>query len=535
VAVSLNPRLRLRFVRTIVTTLFLSLFATFPAVSPLQSASASTTITKTVTIKGSTDALYSGAQVSVIYFTDGDSQETKKDIQTTNSNGQVTISYPINASYAQMFITPPSSDTTHAVHTVDLLTSTDAAISNVKLKVSNLRIKTTLPSGGDSGQYTCVDYPKVPSSRWVTTQYRTTRAGAFGLAIPTTLNTIRDYHIVVSPCNSSDYNYLAKNYGLRMASNKAITLFSDDTFKSTLTASSNVYSLAFDQGKVRGQILDSNGSPFTIPTATYIYLSATPLASDGSVDENRDQVWSWQSTPDNKFSFESGFQEGRYKISVYSYGENPITNFEAGDIWVDSSLKYSTTSGGTYTTSLDLTYNSPNTGLTKFKFVDVMISIDGVKEINDYIRYPSDWGTIEQNLKKYDNTPAMIDVKILCTVQILNVFFLPEFINWLSIQKFKKISQTNLDGTFHPGILQFPQYLCIKSLPKEFKNKVSEKIFRFAESNTDNPSIQRMLKIISFMNAEDWSNQFNQTLEYLEKMDQLRNTDSSFFRNITNA
>jgi hypothetical protein len=129
----------------------------------------------------------------------------------------------------------------------------------------------------------------------------------------------------------------------------------------------------------------------------------------------------------------------------------------------------------------------------------------------------------------------MIDVKILCTVQILNVFFLPEFINWLSIQKFKKISQTNLDGTFHPGILQFPQYLCIKSLPKEFKNKVSEKIFRFAESNTDNPSIQRMLKIISFMNAEDWSNQFNQTLEYLEKMDQLRNTDSSFFRNITNA
>jgi sulfatase maturation enzyme AslB (radical SAM superfamily) len=172
---------------------------------------------------------------------------------------------------------------------------------------------------------------------------------------------------------------------------------------------------------------------------------------------------------------------------------------------------------------------------SKFKFVDVMISIDGVKEINDYIRYPSDWGTIEQNLKKYDNTPAMIDVKILCTVQILNVFFLPEFINWLSIQKFKKISQTNLDGTFHPGILQFPQYLCIKSLPKEFKNKVSEKIFRFAESNTDNPSIQRMLKIISFMNAEDWSNQFNQTLEYLEKMDQLRNTDSSFFRNITNA
>ena len=71
-AVSLNPRLRLRFVRTIVTTLFLSLFATFPVVTPLQSASASTTITKTVTIKGSNNVAYSGAVVSIIYYVDGD-------------------------------------------------------------------------------------------------------------------------------------------------------------------------------------------------------------------------------------------------------------------------------------------------------------------------------------------------------------------------------------------------------------------------------------------------------------------------------
>jgi hypothetical protein len=372
VAVNIRARFRISLVRTITTTLFLSLFTTFPVVTSLQPASAATTtITKTVTIKRSSDALYSGAQVSVIYFADGDSQETKRDIQTTGSNGQVTISYPSNASYAQMFITPALSDTTDAVHTVDLLTSTDAVISNVKLKVANLRIKTTLPSGGDSGQYTCVDYPKVPSSRWVTTQYRTTRSGAFGLAIPTTLNPIRDYHIVVSPCNSSDYNYLAKNYGLRMATNKAITLYSDDTFKSTLTASSNVYSLAFDQGKVRGQILDSNGAPFTIPADTYLYVSAKPFDSNGTFDETRDEVWSKQTTPDNKFSFEGRFQEGRYKVYVNSNGANPIASFEAGEIWVDSSLKYSTSSGGTYSTSLDLAYNVPNTGLTKFRFVDV--------------------------------------------------------------------------------------------------------------------------------------------------------------------
>lgn len=169
---------------------------------------------------------------------------------------------------------------------------------------------------------------------------------------------------------------------------------------------------------------------------------------------------------------------------------------------------------------------------TKFKFVDVMISVDGAKEVNDYIRYPSEWNTIEQNLKLYDNTPSMIDVKILCTVQALNIYFLPEFINWLFVQKFKKISRTNLDGTFHPGMLHYPQYLCVKSLPKEIKNKVSEKLHKFAESNTDNPSIQRILKVVDFMNSEDWSDRFNQTIEYIDKLDQLRGTDNTFFKQL---
>ena len=173
--------------------------------------------------------------------------------------------------------------------------------------------------------------------------------------------------------------------------------------------------------------------------------------------------------------------------------------------------------------------------MIKIKFVDIMISIDGAKEVNDYIRYPSDWETIRKNLELYDNTPSMIEVKILCTVQILNIFFLPELVNWLAVQNFKKISRVNLDGTFHPGILHYPKYLCVKALPKEIKNKVSEKLYKFARDNTDNPSIQRMLKIIDFMNSEDWSNIFDQTIEYIDKLDQLRGTDNSFFKDIINV
>ena len=169
---------------------------------------------------------------------------------------------------------------------------------------------------------------------------------------------------------------------------------------------------------------------------------------------------------------------------------------------------------------------------TKFKYVDVMISIDGAKEINDYIRYPADWETIERNLHLYDNTPNNIDIKVLCTVQALNIYYLPEFSEWLLMQNYKKISKPRLDGIFHTGVLHYPQYLCAKVLPKHVKLKVTEKIYKYAADNTDNPSIQRLKKMADFMNSEDWSHMLDQTKEYVAKIDQLRHTDSKFFKDI---
>ena len=169
---------------------------------------------------------------------------------------------------------------------------------------------------------------------------------------------------------------------------------------------------------------------------------------------------------------------------------------------------------------------------THFNYVDVMISIDGAEYVNNYIRWPADWDSIEQNLHLYDNTPANIDIKILCTVQALNIYYLPEFADWLLRQDYKKISKPRLDGIFHTGILHFPPYLSAKVLSKRAKNKVAEKLHRYCDANTDNPSIQRLRKMIDFMNSEDASHLLPQTLEYLDKLDQLRSMDSKFFKDL---
>ena len=366
----IRARFRISLVRTIVTTLFLSLFATFPVVTSLQPASAATTITKTVTIKGSNNVLYNGAQVALVYFVDGDKEETFAPISTTGSNGVATVVYPSNASYAYLFITPPATDTTNAVHTIDLLTSSDAAIANVTLKTSNIRVKVERPDGSNPGLYACVDYPKHASSRWTTTQYRTTRAGAFGIAIPTTLNATRDYQIVVSPCNKDDYKFLGVNYGLRRASNGTITLYTNDKFTTVATATAGVYSLKFDAGYVRGSIVDSNGNPISLTAGTFLEASAHPIFSDGTPDPNRESLWASQATGDGKFTFGEKPEPGIYEVQLQFRGDDPLPNFIGGRFWVNESGNISATEAGTYTSSIDLVYTVPSIGLVSFKFVD---------------------------------------------------------------------------------------------------------------------------------------------------------------------
>jgi MoaA/NifB/PqqE/SkfB family radical SAM enzyme len=172
---------------------------------------------------------------------------------------------------------------------------------------------------------------------------------------------------------------------------------------------------------------------------------------------------------------------------------------------------------------------------TQFKRVEVMISLDGVGEVNDYIRYPADWPTIEKNLSLYDNTPDMIDPKILCTVQALNIDHLPEFADWMLSKNYKKISKRSQEGIFHPGILHYPQYLSPKVLPPEVKERITLKLAEYAIKHLDNGHIQKFKQLTELMNSEDLSFMFDQTLEYINKLDQLRSTDSTFFRTVLNG
>lgn len=181
---------------------------------------------------------------------------------------------------------------------------------------------------------------------------------------------------------------------------------------------------------------------------------------------------------------------------------------------------------------------------SKFKKVKVGFSIDATELKNYYIRYPSDWNTIEKNLHRLDNTPNNIHVSIATAIQILNVKHLPDFARWKVMQGFKKINFDNVTdgveaggGLFNMHLLYIPTFLNIRCLPVEDKLEVRKKFAELADwlyknyrQDDDywknNPyGWKRWEAVLDFMDSADHTNLLPAFKEYIHTLDQSRNTD----------
>ena len=195
-------------------------------------------------------------------------------------------------------------------------------------------------------------------------------------------------------------------------------------------------------------------------------------------------------------------------------------------------LEHCTKSG--YSQNINLRYHTnasilPNEYIDLWKYfkkVELFFSIDGYSEINDYVRWPSKWIDVEQNLNKIDNSPDNITVFILYSCHALNMHGIVEFLSWLKEKNYKKVNRNcGLETFFHPGIVHYPNYLNPTVLPKEYKEKISNNINTFL--NTNNYKMEKLRGVVNFMNSEDNSHLWNQTNEYCDQLDILRKTDKN--------
>ena len=186
-----------------------------------------------------------------------------------------------------------------------------------------------------------------------------------------------------------------------------------------------------------------------------------------------------------------------------------------------------------YAKDITLEYNTNLTNVPQraydvwehFKEIRIGVSVDGVGEVNDYIRYPSKWSQIEKNLHKIDNAEGNFTVWLAVTVQTYNVLHFPDIMMWVYQQDFKRIR--NLI-TPHP--VHNPAFLNIKAFPESIKQEIEicyEKKKEEIRTICNDVSVinkfdSALDSYIKYMNQEDLSEHFEKFIQYTTDLDLLR-------------
>ena len=176
----------------------------------------------------------------------------------------------------------------------------------------------------------------------------------------------------------------------------------------------------------------------------------------------------------------------------------------------------------------------------EFRNVIFHFSVDDISIRNHFIRYPSDWQTITNSIHKMDN----LTLTTATTIMALNIFYVPEFIKWKIESNFKILNKwPNGAGIFNCHLAYWPPQLNVKVLPDWFKaevrQKFEEELYPWLEENwhrcTGAPDyktwreseygIKRLEGLITFMEADDWSERLPETAEWCYKVAKQRFLD----------
>ena len=76
-----------------------------------------------------------------------------------------------------------------------------------------------------------------------------------------------------------------------------------------------------------------------------------------------------------------------------------------------------------------------------FREIDMQLSIDGIGQRFEYIRYPAEWKTVSNNVQRYleeESRRSNLRLSISHTVSAYNIYYIPEFLDWCCAQGLPK-------------------------------------------------------------------------------------------------
>ena len=197
-----------------------------------------------------------------------------------------------------------------------------------------------------------------------------------------------------------------------------------------------------------------------------------------------------------------------------------------------------------YAKNINLEYNSnmfviPTNAWdiwSKFKRVRMTMSIDGLQDVQDYIRFPSKWPVIDANIKKfYELTKKHpnISATIAPTITIYNVMQMPDMVKWYTQNNYE-----TFDPVMALHICHGPTFLTVQNYPKAHKHKIVDKyneLFNWCNDNLEQGLAEHIIKkyqgVVDFALEKDietvvtskggWTNKHS-FLQHTEKLDGIR-------------
>lgn len=114
----------------------------------------------------------------------------------------------------------------------------------------------------------------------------------------------------------------------------------------------------------------------------------------------------------------------------------------------------------------------------RFRGVTLALSLDGIGAVNDYIRHPARWETIERNLHTIDEEHARLNVAaawVNTTVQVYNILHVAELVDYLHARcRF-------INPVPYLAPLFAPEYFDVRILPRRLKREATRRLRALAE------------------------------------------------------
>ncbi len=161
----------------------------------------------------------------------------------------------------------------------------------------------------------------------------------------------------------------------------------------------------------------------------------------------------------------------------------------------------------------------------QFERVHFLVSLDGVGDVANYVRYPSDWKEIEQNIRGLDGLGANTVTTFLFTTHALNIRHIPDVYDWADRAGFQARRYfRNIQDYVSTSLVHRPEYLNVRVLPGAYKQAVTEALSEYMRGQMAGQATDKLTGILGFMNAEDHSWKMPSLVEYTKMLDTTRGT-----------